>query len=138
MNFEKTQAPWSAKAAAFLAAVLLVVSPLAQACRDCPFPAKISDGRWMMPNGQLQLEIDAVNRPKNVDEVYVILRDTRTGEIVARGVSIQRRDRRTVTVALMDKEGRMIKGFVHYLDNAKAKIQAKFTCDECKIQPMLD
>ena len=138
MNFKMNQMSWLAKAAGLLVALILVVSPLAQACRDCPFPAKISDGRWMMPNGQLQLEIDSVNRPKDFNDVYVVLRDTRTGEVVAKGISVQRRDRRTVTVALTDKEGRKINGFVHFLDNVKDKIQAKFTCDECKIEPMLN
>jgi hypothetical protein len=107
-------------------------------CRDCPFPAKVADGRWVMANGIIQIEIDETVMPRSMSQVDVVLRDTRTGNIVAKGVVIQRRDRRTLMVDLMDRQGRQIKGFVYFVDERRERIQAKFTCEECSISPMLD
>lgn len=129
---------WSIKVAAFFLMAVVVGPPLAQACRDCPFPSRIADGRWLMPNGNLQIEIDEIDLLKDMDEIHVVLRDAHSGLVLARGISIQRPGRRTVTVDLLDSDGRQIKGFVHFLNSAKDKIQAKFTCKECLIQPMLD
>ncbi len=130
---------WFTKLAAGVMTTLLFVSPLAQACRDCPFPSKIADGRWLMPNGQLQIEIDEMEGDaKDMNEVHVVLRNTKTGVIVAKGISMQHSRRRTVTVDLMDRQGRKIKGFVHFLDDRRNKIEAKFSCEECAIEPMLD
>lgn len=121
------------------ATVVVLAAPSAQACKDCPFPSKIADGRWLMPNKMLQIEIDELDGPDHrTDEIHVILRDARSGDIVAKGISIQRTGRRTVTVDLTDSEGRQIKGFVHYLGAGKHKIEAKFTCKECAIETMLN
>lgn len=107
-------------------------------CRDCPFPAKVADGRWVMPNGVIQVEIGETFMPKHMNQVDILLRDTRSGEVIAKGVVFQRRDRRTVKIDLMDKEGRQIKGFVRYNDHGHETIQAKFSCEQCAIAPMLE
>jgi hypothetical protein len=106
-------------------------------CRDCPFPAKIADGRWLMPNGILQLEIDEQQMPGSMSHVHVVLRDVRSGDIVAYGFIVQRKNSRVLLINLTDNQGRRVKGFVRYFDTNRVKIQAKFTCEECSIGPML-
>ena len=121
------------------AATLTIASPMAQACKDCPFPSKVADGRWLMPNKVLQIEIDLDSGPNQyTDEIQVVLRDIRSGLVVAKGTVIQRTGRRTVVLDMIDRDGHQIKGYVHYLTNNKQKIEAKFTCQSCTIQPMLD
>lgn len=124
----------------FSAVMLMTILVLTSGfmCRDCPFPAKIADGKWELPNGQIHLEIDELNRPKDFDAIYVTLRDSKSGVVLAKGVTYQRRGRKTLNIELIDNEGRSIRGYVHYLDNEKEKINAKFTCRECKIESRLD
>jgi len=106
-------------------------------CRDCPFPAKISDGRWLMPNGLVTVDIDETPVPRGMNQVDVTLRDAKTGHVIAKGTVVQRRERRTANIDLVDSDGRPIKGFVRFVEG-REKIQAKFTCEECNIGPMLE
>ena len=108
-------------------------------CRDCPFPAKVSDNRWIMPNGKYVIDIDEHDLPKGMNQVDVTLRDAKTGEIVATGRSVQRRVRRTAYVDLFDNQGKPIDGFIRFVDGTqREKIQVKFTCEQCSIGPMLE
>lgn len=107
-------------------------------CRDCPFPMKIADGVWIMPNEKLEVHIEKIRLPSRFEEVHVTLRDPETHEILARGMSKQKRGRKTATIQLFDKSGREVKGFVRFIDQEEDQIQAKFTCDECEIEKRLD
>ncbi len=91
-----------------------------------------------MPNGVIQVEIDERFMPKSMDQVDIFLRDLRTGAVVAKGVAFQHHGSRTLFVDLMDNQSRKIKGFVRYVDKDRDEIQAKFTCEECTIEPMLE
>lgn len=106
-------------------------------CRDCPFPAKIADGRWVMPNGRLQVDIDELARPGYMNEVRVTLRDASTGTFIASGKVIQRRDRKTMEIDLFDRKGHPIKGLVRYVDPDHGTIQASFSCETCSAGAML-
>ncbi len=66
-------------------------------CRDCPFPMKIADGVWIMPNEKLEVHIEKIRLPSRFEEVHVTLRDPDTHEILARGMSKQKRGRKTAT-----------------------------------------
>ena len=108
-------------------------------CRDCPFPSKVSDGRWIMPNGKYVIDISETEMPKGMNQVDVTLRDAKTGEVMATGRTIQRRERRTAYVDLVDKEGHPIDGFIRFVDGTdREKIQVKFSCEQCAIAPLLE
>lgn len=110
----------------------------AKACRDCPFPMRVAEGKWMMPNGYLRIDILERQLPKSINEVEVHLVDARTGEIVASGVSRQRRRNKTVNIQLIDGTGKPVQGYIRYIDEDKEQIQAKFTCESCAISDMID
>lgn len=141
----KTRLLKAALALTFVVAASLTISP-AKAfsgkpglfCRDCPFPAKIADGRWIMPNGKIRVDIDETSFGRGMNQVDVTLRAADSGAVIARGSVVQPKTRKTVAVDLLDKNGRAIKGFVRFLDTERENIQAKFTCEECTIAPMLD
>lgn len=113
-------------------------TPKAMLCRDCPFPMKIGDGIWIMPNEKLEVQIEKVRLPSRFEEVHVTLRDPDTHEVLAHGMSKQKRGRRTVNVQLFDNSGREVKGFVRFVDREEEAIQAKFTCDSCAIGSLLN
>ena len=56
-------------------------------CRDCPFPAKVADGRWLMPNGHLQLDIRQEPVSGRRTRFDITLTDATSGEVVATGVA---------------------------------------------------
>jgi hypothetical protein len=125
-------------ATAFLATSVAEAKPVIY-CRDCPFPAKISEGRWIMPSGRYIIDITETGLPKGMNQVDVILRDAKNGEIIARGRVLQRRERRTAYVDLIDTDGRPIDGFIRFVDGEdREKIQVKFTCEGCSIAPLLE
>lgn len=110
----------------------------AKACKDCPFPMRIGEGKWMMPNGYLRIDIVERRLPRSQTEVHVQLVDNRTGEVVAEGVSRQPKRRKTVNIQLMDESGKPVQGYIRYVDQEKEHIQAKFTCESCAIADMID
>lgn len=123
--------------------VLVIVSvlgfaPVADACRDCPFPMKIGEGRWIMPGGNIEVEIEQVTLPSRFEEVHIILRDPETGAVLAQGVSKQKRGRKTVNIRLVDKDGIEIKGYVRFMDQKRDEIRATFSCTKCEIGSLLD
>lgn len=129
-------APFSASAAAPTSSS--APKSFAMLCRDCPFPMKIGDGVWIMPNEKLEVQIDRIKLPSRFEEIHVILRDPDTHEVLASGISKQRAGRKTVNVQLFDKSGRQITGFVRFMDTQLDTIQAAFTCEHCEIGKLLD
>ncbi|MES2962556.1 MAG: hypothetical protein V4760_01610 [Bdellovibrionota bacterium] len=110
----------------------------AKACRDCPFPMRVSEGKWMMPNGYLRIDIVETKLPRSQTEVQVCLVDSRTGEVVATGISRQPKRRKTVNIQLIDASGEPVQGYIRYMDEQKDQIQVKFTCESCAISDMID
>ena len=78
---------------AFLASLLLAfIGPSSKAdakpavtCRDCPFPFRVSEGHWMMPNEKIEIQIQEEDLDRRTVMVHVWLRDAKTGEILATG-----------------------------------------------------
>lgn len=115
-----------------------LVSVEAKACRDCPFPMKIRDGVWIMPNEKVEIRIEKHRLPSRFEEVRITLHDPETGSMLASGYIKQKRGRKTVNMQLFDIDGREVKGYVRFVDNEGAEIQARFTCEECEIGSLLD
>ncbi len=129
---------WAAAAATLLVTSFAGAKPVMY-CRDCPFPAKIADGRWVMPSGKYVIDIEEQGLPKGMNQVDVTLRDAKSGGIIAKGRVLQRKERRTAYVDLVDTDGRPIDGFIRFVDGGdREKIQVKFTCEGCAIAPLLE
>jgi hypothetical protein len=109
----------------------------AQACRDCPFPLKIAEGRWLLPSGELEVVIEEVELPKRQKEVQVSLVNVRTRQVAAMGKVRQRADRKTVTLELTDSDGRIVKAVIRYMDPQRDVIMAKFSCNLCVISEFI-
>ncbi|RYZ73528.1 MAG: hypothetical protein EOP05_09980 [Proteobacteria bacterium] len=107
-------------------------------CRDCPFPMKVADGVWIMPNEKIEVTIERIKLPSRFEEVHVVLRDPETHAVLAAGISKQRAGRKTVNVQLFDNSGRQVQGFVRFMDPQLDAIQARFTCEQCEIGKLLD
>lgn len=137
-----TSAKWTHSIRVLLAALGLVLVTgfltEAKACKDCPFPMRVADGKWMMPNGYLRIDIEERRLPRSQTEVHISLVDARTGEVVAEGVSRQPKRRKTVNIQLIDSSGKPVQGYIRYVDDEKEQIQAKFTCESCAISDMID
>jgi hypothetical protein len=109
------------------------------ACKDCPFPMKVADGRYLMPNGALYVELEEVLLPNRFSEVRVTLRDVRTGGVLATGAVRQRRGRRTIVVPLNDNNGQPVQAQIFWFDPTdRNHIQVKLTCTGCAIGRFFD
>ncbi|MES2857014.1 MAG: hypothetical protein V4692_14190, partial [Bdellovibrionota bacterium] len=64
-----------------------VRAPDAKICKDCPFPMRVGENRWKMPNGHVEIEILKKKLPNRWEQIQVRLVDTRDGRILAEGIS---------------------------------------------------
>ena len=112
-------------------------SPTTALCRDCGFPMRVSEGRYLMPNKHVVVEISKVRLPSRFEEVHVRLVDRRSGEVIAEGMSKQRRGRKTINVYMVDTAGNRVDGFVQYVDDDYKDIAVKFTCQYCLISDLI-
>lgn len=119
------------------AAPLQPSSPVTSMCRDCGFPMRVGEGRYLMPNKHVVVEIERIRLPSRFEQVRVRLVDNRSGEIIAEGMSKQRRGRKTIHVAMEDSAGNPINGFVQYMDDDRKDIAVKFTCKYCLIADLI-
>lgn len=115
----------------FLAALFLMGFlhvPSAMACRDCPFPMKIDENRWLMPDQKLVVQID--EKPFDPDWVIstVSLKDASTNNVVATGTAFRRTATMNYVAYLVDKSDNVIVGEIHWHDIEQGSIQARFTC----------
>jgi hypothetical protein len=132
--FKKSRA-WTA--IVFLASTLPMVAgwllttlppSKAEACRDCPFPMKVAQDRWLMPNGKIEVQI----REEIFDDERIISRviliDVLSREVVAVGHTKRKKNSRTLNLNLTDHRGGKIRGQVRWSGEAKDSLQARFSC----------
>lgn len=112
-------------------------SPITSMCRDCGFPMRVGEGRYLMPNKHVVVEIDRIRLPSRFEQVRVRLVDNRSGEVIAEGMSKQRRGRKTIHIAMEDTAGNPIDGFVQYVGDDRKDIAVKFTCKFCLISDLI-
>ena len=113
----------------FLAAATLIALPQdAQACRDCPFPAPVGRNRWQMPDSNAVIEISQKWSGKSF-LVSIKLFDSRSGEMVAVGLTRRLKDQQTVQVKLLDRLGNHILAKVRWVYLNETVIQAKLECE---------
>ena len=108
-------------------------------CKDCPFPHKISQNRWLMPNGHFEVQIDQEKISRKIVAVYVTLRDPDKGTILAVGRTQRKPTQRNITLQLIDRGGNRVNGQIYWVDFEKDVIQARFFCDGyCSIKEIIE
>lgn len=110
----------------------------AQACRDCPFPMKVGEGRWIMPNGRIEVQID--ERPRNGRMTYVVvtLRDSANGEVLAQGWIEHRKGKKTFKVPLEDRKSGQVMAEIQWIDSTHDHAKIGLTCINCAIGQFLE
>lgn len=128
-------------AIAGVATVVVIVSAPqpAAACRDCPFPMKIAEDTWLMPNKQLEVEISEQIRPRRTTETIVTVKNARTKEILAWGSVVERSGKRILQIALIDSNGNRIMAEIEWMDSKHDSVSIELSCiGDCAISPFLD
>ncbi len=125
--------------AAFMASTLwvgqgLLNSERAEACRDCPFPMRIADGYWRMPNGITEIKVDEVNLGSGRVQTVVQLFDANSGVLLAMGSLDHNKGRKRLKVELVDFGGGRMTVDLHYANMSRTKIKVKMTCEQCNVQ----
>ena len=103
-----------------------VAADQAEACRDCPFPMRIADGHWLMPN-ELNLGGGRI-------QTVVRLFDAKTGSLLAVGSLDHNKGRKRLKVELVDFAGGNITVDLQYANVYRTKIRVKMTCQQCNVQ----
>jgi hypothetical protein len=111
----------------------------AQACRDCPFPMRVSDGRYLMPNGQMYIMIDetAVFGGR-YRQVRVSLIAALTGETLADGWALVHPYRHVAHLKLQGQKGDQIDVTIYWIDRHREDIRVRLTCSDCSIAQLLN
>lgn len=110
-----------------------------EACRDCAFPLRVDRGRWLMPNGQVEIEINEDPYDQSSVRVIVILKDARSKEFLASGSTIRPNFKNNFWIDLTDRGGKIVNGQIRWINKLQERIQAKFTCTNgCTIKDRLN
>lgn len=129
----------AAFATALTALLILTIPQRADACRDCPFPMKIAEGRWLMPNRQLEVEIHEIDLPGSLTLTSMEVRNAQTGEVLATGSVRLRKGRRTIDIEMTDSEGRPVKAQIYWVDNSRQRVRIFLACEgQCSLNAFLD
>lgn len=108
------------------------------ACRDCPFPMKVAEGRWLMPNRHLEVEIEETRLAHRFTKVDVALIDAQTGEIMAVGSIRLRTGQKSAYVQMLDLYGHPVHAHITWLNKERDQVQIELSCQgECSISNLL-
>ena len=111
---------------------------VAEACRDCPFPLRIDEYRWRMPNGKIEFELVEADSHDGTSLVYVTLYDRNTTKVIATGSQIIYTGETDFGVTLYDADGNSINSEFTWADRDLGRLQAGFSCKACRIKPILN
>lgn len=110
------------------AAAMSIFTPAAEACKDCPFPMKVGDHVWQMPNSPLQVQIFERELSDCRMLMFISLWNSESKEKIASSVVTRNCSQRLLNFVLFDLNGGRINGTLNLIDFAET-IQAKFTCE---------
>lgn len=114
--------------AAVLFCLFVAPSP-AKACRDCPFPTRVGEKQWLLPDSDVIVQIDEARDQGGVT-MSVILVDQISGEILAEGTVRRRTYQREVNIVLHDRGGRVVYGSITWVNFKDKMIRARFDCEQ--------
>jgi hypothetical protein len=114
---------------ALIATVFLLASPDAKACRDCPFPMKIGERQWLMPDSRTVVVIEEV-QVGNMLSMTVFLMDSQSGALLAKGSVMRPMGQRSISLVLIDRYGRKFMGDITWVSYRDSVIQARFDYED--------
>jgi hypothetical protein len=114
---------------ALIAAVFFLAAPDAKACRDCPFPMKIGEKKWLMPDSHTVVMIEEIDFGSSYN-MTVVLMDSVTGELMASGTVYRPKGQRSVTILLLDRQGRRVYGNITWVNYKDSVIRARFDYED--------
>ena len=110
-------------------ALSLFIAPKAMACRDCPFPIRVSQNQWLIPKRHVLITVHRQESSgSRADYIDVTLQDSDSGELLATGGGTMRKGERNVVLSLRDNGGRQIGGEIYWEDFNTPVIRARFEC----------
>jgi len=111
---------------------LMTQSQVAQACRDCPFPTRIDETHWLMPNSRVVMVMTQKKYSNGRIRVRVALKDTVDGEIFARGQGWLEPGQTEIWISMRDPKGHHVDGRITWVNPQERVIQADFDCLESR------
>lgn len=127
-------APVLLMAATTTLVVVAPPTPKAEACRDCPFPMFLREGRWRMPSGNSDITISEVNLGSGRILSVVRLFDSNSGELLALGSVTHTKGRRRLKVDLVDGLGGTMTAEVYFpAIRDRSKLRVKLSCQSCNL-----
>src|SRR4051812_22644673 len=85
-------------------------------CKDCPFPMKIGENQWLMPDSTVVVQIYEQSLPDSSYQMSVALIDSVTGELLANGTARRSKAQRTVSITLLDPQGHRVDGEIRWVN----------------------
>lgn len=109
-------------------------------CRDCPFPMKIDEGRWLMPGGQIEVQIDEIRRYGAYRYLWVAIVHHESGEVWAIGSVFHHVAKKSFHAELYDHNDNPVDVIVKYQDsnNPDDATEIKISCSTCSFKHLLD
>ena len=108
-------------------------------CRDCPFPIRVANDRWLMPNRHLEVRITEAPWSRARSEVTVELYIAGTGELVASGQALLTYGKRSFATLLYDLNGNSLLAKIQWSDDSHEQVQIDLSCasDGCSLRRFL-
>lgn len=120
-------------ALSLMSAALSFFAPAnANACRDCPFPMRISENQWLLQDSGIVLTIYNSEISGQRVLTKVILQDSLTNQVLASGSGVRMRYQRDFTLVLIDPSGHRLTGSIYFEDLNRPVFRARFTCIDQK------
>ncbi len=111
---------------------------VASACRDCPFPMKIGEGRWLMPNNLIEIHIEKIQHYSAFTHLYISLIDHETGDVLAIGSVFHPVAKSTIHANLYDQLGQVVTLTFQYTDPKEDEVEIQLDCSTCMIKSRLN
>lgn len=119
--------------------IFFIAPQPAGACRDCPFPMKIGDGQWLMPNKRLEVMILEPVTKDPMALTFLWVNQAETGQTLALGSALHRKGLNDVPLTAHDRDGNEVLVRIHWENGDHAKLRIGFECPKgCLLKEYLD
>jgi hypothetical protein len=108
------------------------------ACKDCPFPMRENNGRFLLPNGEMYLILTKTRIAKGKLDIAITVHDAHTDDILAFGSIRIPNDRNEAHVIMSDRNGGTIQAHIFWTSPLRDSIRVKFTCSECEFERLAE
>lgn len=116
-------------ASAIIFAGLIWAPSPAHACRDCAFPLRVGDNKWLMPDNSFFITIFEQPLDSTKYTVSVRLNEPSTGITIASGAATRTFDQRWIIIPMFDRHGKKIIGRIRWVNYLHTEVEVKFECE---------